>query len=301
MYRTWTVSLFAHEQPSPRVWQRLVRLATKWNARQRIHFEPVMETMWHATFDAASKDELDALITLLREAEAEHGATHRLAWRDHLEARDYDEADFVGLLGVGAGTEAQPLVVNEAAAFVDAGPCSRCGHHDAFDVRIAVPPVVDEAVLEVEADGALPGAGGWDLLNLAHGGLLASIRLVAVLEAQHVSGFEVGEVHSARTGRPSERVCLLSASRAILAPCPVHTRVDGAPHCAACGTAHGMVDGLFRVGPEAVGDDGIVSRHPGRSGRLFVRRDVWGALDAAGLNGLGRFDVMAVCDHSAAD
>jgi hypothetical protein len=299
MRRSWTVSLFRHQQPDGAAWRALERLVTAWNkGRERgaPRFEPVQDFMWHATFGADARPQLDRLLGQLSELAARTDAVHHLAWRDRVEEDDFAAADFIEILGVDPMLT-PPFLVNAETALLPGPPCPRCGSQDALDGVQTEPFRIDERRLHDRGPDVPPGAGGWDAVNLPNGHLVVSRRFAAVLADNHVRGYRLHEVIDAATGRSSERMVHLTAERAVLTPCPEHSRIDGDPFCPECGTAFGTLDGYFWARADLVGDDEVLSRHPGRGAMLHVSRRVHDALREAGLNGVRRNNVLMLCHH----
>jgi hypothetical protein len=299
MKRSWTITLLKHEQPDAGVWAELVRLTGAWNRGGTRKFEPVMDFMWHINFDAASRAELDTLLAQLETLKRERGAAFHLASRNTLEEEDYAAADFIEILGTDLGSPDRPFVRNQEAAFAPGAPCPVCGAQDAFDVEQREPLAIDLSLLEsgTAADGTPAPAGGWDLVNVVNGDKIVSARVVSLLEAEGVRGYALRAVMDGSTGRPTERAFQIAAERAVLTPCPEHSRVEGEPFCPACGTAYGALDGYFWVRSDQVDGVEVVSRHPRKGAMLYVSRRVYERLRDAGMNGLQRNDVLRVCAH----
>ncbi|WP_158839602.1 hypothetical protein [Saccharothrix deserti] len=276
MKRVWSVMLSRDQQPDERTWSRIGDLVAD-------RFEPVLDIMWHASFD--SREELDRVTGVLGEIDARY----QLFVRDDLGDEDYAEADFIGIWGADPAVE-PPLVRNKATAYRPGETCARCGAPpDEFDLTAVEPLVVDESVMDgPAADGSRPDEHGWDLADLPNGQLLVSRRVTGLLTSADVRGWTSTEVFSTATGEPSRRFSALGAEQAVVTPCGV----DNEPVCPECGTTHEQIEGPFRISRDAVGDAEVISRHPGKVSMLYVSRRVHDLLWAAELNGLVRGDVM---------
>lgn len=297
MKRSWTITLLRHEQPTDAAWLAAGRFARAWNARGSQPFSDVQGMMWQIAYGQEGRAEVERLTKELRALEASAGARFHLAWRDALEDDDYAKADLVEVLGVDLEI-APPLVLNGDAALAPGEPCPACGWRDAFDSALREPLVIDMARLGAPAAGGeAPAERGWDAVNLPNGGLLVSRGFLSVLEASNARGWRPVPVIDGATGRPSDQAASLAAARAILAPCPEHTTIDGEPFCPSCGTAYGDLEGYFWARSGWIGDDEVVSRHPGRASMLHFSQRVYRRLMAAGLNGPRRNDIMMVCPH----
>jgi hypothetical protein len=251
--------------------------------------------MWHVNFDESTRDDLDRLRDELVALEDSTGATHLLAWRDALEHSDYAQADFIELLGAELSTE-PPFVLNEAEVLDPGEPCPRCGSQDILDSVQTAPFVIDEPRLDgPAADGRRPDAGRWDVVTMPNGHKLVSKRLVAVLEENEVRGYELADVIDARTGEPSKRMFQITAAKAVLTVCEEHTRSDGQPLCQECGAAVTGVEGFLYVRADEVGDDEVISRHPGRGAMLYLSRRAFALIED--LDGVVRNAILMVCRH----
>lgn len=277
MKRVWSVLLSRDQQPDERTWSRIGELVAGWDG-----FEPVLDIMWHASFDSRAE-----LHRFTRQLDRIDGATFQLFVRDDLRDEDYAKADFIGIWGADLAVD-PPLVRNKDTAYRPGTTCPHCGAPpDEFDLTAVEPLVVDETLMDgPAADGSRPDDHGWDLADLPNGQLLASRRVTSILEG--VRGWTSTEVIDAVTGEPSRRFAALGAEKAVVTP----YGVEGEPVCPECGTAHKQVEGPFRISRDAVGDDEVVSLHPGKVSMLYVSRRVHGLLSAANLNGLIRRDVL---------
>jgi hypothetical protein len=293
-----SVALFQHEQPSAVAWDAVSRLCREWNARSRPRIEQPHPFMWMGTFDDAEKDDYDALVTELDTLVDRLGVVYQTAIGTHLEESDYAIADFIQILGVGLGSEERPFLLNRSEAIGPPEPCPDCGAQGIFEMPQTAPYHIDESLLDGDTvDERLQGSDGWDVVNLANGQILVSDRFREVLEDTGASGYELIAVTSGDPPRPSERMFQLVARHAVLVPCLEHSRFIGLPPCPTCGFGRGVLEAYFWVRADWVDGDDLVSRHRRGAAHLYVRRRVYDALVAAGLNGLHRNDVMRVCRH----
>jgi hypothetical protein len=293
MRRSWAISIHQHEQRDDAAWPRLTRLVEEWNSRETPKFEAFFDFTFVITFDESTRLQMDRLLERLEAL----GATYHLVPNLTLEDDDYATADFIELFGTDLEMT-PPLVVNEAEAFGSPTPCPRCGSQDLFDIPVTAELVIDETRLHAGVGGGPPpGPGGWDAVHLPNGDRLVSAALAAVLQQNGVEGYELHEVIDAATGKTSRNAFRLTAEKAILTPCPEHTLVAGDGFCSECGTALGSLEGPFYVRSDWIGDDEVISRHPGRGAMLYVSRRVYDLLDAASLEGLHRGDILLQCRH----
>lgn len=298
MRRSWKLFLAKHEQSNEAVWHDIEHLATSWNANHFAQFEGFMPGMLHIIFEEVTRPVMDTLIQKLEAKDCESKVVYHVATRSVLEEEDFAIAGFIEILGVGLGTEERIFLLNEKELMGSPSTCPTCGWQSDNDWKQTQPNVIDETVLDEPAEGeSPPREGGWDFVNLPNDGLLISKRVTDLFEKKRVHGYRLREVINGATGRSSKRMYQLLAGRRVLTPCTEHTRVVGNPHCLACGTAYGDVDGYYWVRDETVADTEVIARHPNDAAVLFVSRRVYELLKAANLNGFHRNEAIFICHH----
>lgn len=284
MRRIWSVTV-ARDANQDAIWQRVAEIMQ--SCKNDVTVTRIGEIMWLA--DTESGKMAEALAQDLATVGAQSLRSVRTVYEDE----DYAKADFIRVTGVDLSLD-PPFVRNAAAVYHAEPPCSQCGHHDVFDVTVAEPPRIYEALLDRPApDGSQPGPHGWEAVNLPNGGLLLSMRLFAELRDSRVVGLACEEVLDI-SGAPSARMVALRAPVVVLTPCPRHSRAEGADLCPGCGTAHSNLDGYFWMPRSIVGKSEIVSRHPQRAAMLYVSPRIYGIL--VEVPGIRRGDPARVCD-----
>ena len=271
----WVASSYAHEQPSPAVWDLLVGEMRAWNLHEP---EPVDLSQPYAgvgVFEAES-----ACARFVQRLGAVEGAVIRVDPSNRLEATDLETAEFVCVFAV---PEEGEVVTNADRALRPNGPCPECGLEDSFDVTQVAPFVVG------------PVSAGTEAVNLPGGGLMVSKGFADDWAAAGVTGYETEVLLSPSDSSPVPSWRQLVATTAVLLPCPVHTEVRGEAHCPVCGRARGQVVGPTWVQAEQVDGLDVVARHPGRRAMIAVSRR---ALDVVrDRPGLDLVDVFRVCQH----
>lgn len=263
----WRFSLFAHEQPTPEVWDRVLAITDGTGLDTGV---PVMRLGTVAT-----EAERDELAGRLQEA----GAVLTVGPETVYDAADIAAGEYVGVFPAEVRLE-----VTEPGVVVTTGPCPECGLVDEFDVDQPAPfTIADDA-----ADG--------DLSALPGGGLAVSARVVGVLQDLGATGWSTRPLLVA--GQPSRRWLQVVADRVALVPCE-HTDVVGEPFCRRCGRARGEVAGWLWWDPAVLGGDDVVARHPGGRAMLYLSRRVREALTAAGVHDLVTSDVLRPCPRHA--
>jgi hypothetical protein len=271
----WVVALYAHEQPSPAVWDELVDAASTWNDQQPAAFDTSQPFMRVAVVgDPQTRDRLLEQLRTVGRAVVHVDPSNRL------EPSDFAEADFVAVFAAPSDVDA---VTNANDVLESTGPCPSCGLQDAFDVRQTGPFRRGEQPDDVDAR------------NLPGGGLAVSRQVLDVLARVGATGFTSVDLVDERSGETSTTWRQLVASTAVLVPCPEHTVVDGDPFCPVCGRARGQVEGRVWIRAEQVAGLDVVARHGGRRAMLQVSRRVHDAL--SGCDGIQALDVFFICRH----
>ena len=298
MKRSWTITLFKHEQPVEAVWREVVSFVTAWNQYHMPQFTEAMGFMWHINFDNNTIGTMELLLQQLKELKHKSNIVYHLSSRGFLEDEDYQRADFIQITGVMHGTQSQPFLLNPDEAVATSSPCKSCGWQDAFDTVQQAAFVIDETLLDKPIDNEAPIANtGWDLVELPTGHMLVSQRLSELLEHHRVDGYQLFEVINAATGRPSKRMFQIVATKVVLTPCMEHSRIEGAPFCASCGAAHGDLEGYFWIRDDWVGDEAVISRHPSGAVMIYLDREIYRQFISAKLHGIHRNDIMFCCHH----
>ena len=271
----WVVSLHAHEQPSPAVWERLVEATGVWDDSESSTFDTSLPFMRIAVVeDVPTRDRL------VEQLRGVAGAVVHVDPSNRLTTSDFAEADYVGVFAAPSDVD----VVTNANEVLDAvGPCPACGLQDAFDVRQHGSFTLAEQPEDVDALG-LPG-----------GGLAVSQRVLDGWAAASVTGFTTVDLIDERSGATSARWRQLVASKAVLVPCAEHSVVHGDPFCPVCGRARGQVEGALWVRADQVEGLDVLARHAGRRAMFYLSRRADDAL--VGCDGIDRADVFFVCRH----
>ena len=152
---------------------------------------------------------------------------------------------------------------------------------------IGEPLIVDESFLDRQIHPSPNYAPpGLDLVNLEGGALLVSFRVAELLAENGVRGGELVPVISLETQKPSTRLSLLRADKAVLLPCEEHAPITPPGGCAGCGKIRGGLLGIFSVRDEWLGGDEVFSRQRSRLSAFNVSNRVYALMKAAKVRGL---------------
>lgn len=283
MLRGRELRVYAHEQPGPRVYEKVVARARAWTRARKIPktthdgpFAPVADFSLGFSFyirvDEAARRELDVLVASFGPKAKVH-----LAAESRPDDEDYRTADYVALWGRDLPTSS---FANAEDALVFARPC-RCGRVERIQV----------ADLEVQRSRLEK----WDIVN----GLWLDQRIVSPRVAKLLGRFEgpvFRPVRDAKTKRPLPMV-QVSAKTSIRAACKKHDR-SGVTRCVRCGAAkvRGAMRDHPRVAPASTKGHDLVSE--GGDGCLYASRRLYDALAKLAPRGLAPpSSLFLLCPH----
>ena len=293
------ITLLKNEQPSEQAWSVAQEFARAWNETHQHQFQDIMSFMLKVSFTDSTTPECEDLLKKLAQLESESKIKFHTYSEEVYEPADYGADGFINIIGISLdGREDRPFVVNESEVLESLDPCPRCHWHDTFDCRQTGPFVIDETLLDQPlADGSPPPAGGWDFVNAPAGHEIISRRLAELLRDNKVQGYSLEKVISQQTGNESERMFQLISEKAILIPCPQHTRIDGQGFCPICGTAWGNLEGTYCVRADVIGSAEIFSRHRNKGAMLYVSHRVYKLCSEANIQRIIPGEVVKICRH----
>jgi hypothetical protein len=292
------ITLIRTEQPAEEVWTRLQQFARDWN---RSHAHPFTESMGiflDLTFEDSSYPEYLEISEALKKLQADLRIQVHIVRQRIYDEDDYATADFVEINGAALDeTPGNQLTLN-ARDVLTPQPCPRCGYGDVFSQVQTGPFAINETELDhLGADGAPPPREGWDFLEVEGGHKLVSTRFSALLSEHSVQGYTLEPVLAGRDGAASKRISQLRARRAIVSPCPEHTRAIDGYFCPECGAAHCEVEDEDWVRSDWIGQDEVFARHRHRGAIFYVSGRVYRLLVEAGLQQIKPGRIFRICHH----
>ena len=287
---------FDFEQPDESAWDSINQFAIEWNKNHRSQFKKGESGEWGAVLkDGINDQEYSILSKEVEKLHVDHHAKFFLGAVDDRRPEDYERAPFVAIVG---NTYPLEFVVNFKEAIGEPKACSNCGNKDTHNAPILKTLIIDESFLEKQIDDSPDYTPpGLDLINLTNGTLLISKRIAQLFESLNVKGYELISVTSKATQRPSEKIFLLRANKAILLPCNIHTPTTQEGICPACGRILGGVLGNYYVRKEWLGEDKIFSRHPWKYASIYVSNDLYHAIKKINAKGLLPAFGIYECNH----
>ncbi len=256
-----------------------------WSASHRNKFVTEGELLIVVLQRGRDDPEYPVLAEELRKLQQSTELEWFLGARDTRRPDDFEKSAFVEIVG---NTYPPEFAPNRKQALATGGACSVCGRHDGKVGSIAEPLIVDESFLDRQVHPAPSYAPpGLDLVTLDGGALIISSRVAELFQETGVRGFELIPVISLATQKPSTRLSLLRANKAVLLPCEEHAPITAPGGCAGCGKIRGGLLGIFSVREAWLGGDELFSRHRSRLASFNVSNRFYGLMKAAKVRGLG--------------
>jgi hypothetical protein len=302
-----TFSFARFQQPGEAAWAEVGAFAKAWNQEHETKFLNIADILWSIEFPDANDPALAEFLGRLRAVRALFQISCLTQAKNIFSDSDYRAADFFEILGVNLVGADRRFVLNEAEALGPPVPCPVCGWRDMFDKPQLTSFVIEESLLDsCLPTGEHPPPGGWDCINLPNGHKLVARRVVALLDANKVKGYELLPVLASGTNQPSERVVQILARKAIPVLRPAGDFAGDLVLCNRCGVARNvnprlrenLVDTqpMYCVAREEVSPDEIFSRHPGRGAMLYVPGRLHAVLIAADMSGIVAAGIVQYCE-----
>lgn len=287
--------LFFRDDHTEETWGIVIEFSEIWNREHQSQFKQLKENELSLILPEGI---IDGEIGVI-DAELERLSTYDIFWFkgivDNRRPEDYEKADFIEIVG-----DAYPLefIVNWNEAIGRPLQCTVCGKTPVYSQPIVAQLVVDESFLDRQIDPAPQyEPPGLDLIHLANGAMLVSNRVIRLFEEERVKGYEKINVVSKDTRKPSQRVFLIRASKAILDPCVTHTSRNEGAICPKCGTIKGGILGYWHVRREWLAGAQIFSRNPLRYASLYIERKIYQLMKNENLKGLLPAYGVFTCTH----
>jgi len=288
--------LFLRDDHTEEDWGIVAGFSETWNREHQSQFKHLEENELSLILPGGITDgEMGVIDTELERLKTIYDIFWFKAIVDNRRPEDYEKADFIEIVG-----DAYPLefIVNWNEAIGSPLQCTVCGKTPVYSQPIVAQLVVDESFLDRQIDPAPQyKPPGLDLIHLANGAMLVSSKVIQLFEEEKVKGYEKINVVSKDTGKPSQRVFLIRASKAIFNPCIIHTPRNKGAICSNCGTIKGGILGYWYVRREWLAGDQIFSRNPLRYASLQIERKVFHLMKNQKFKGLLPAYGVFACTH----
>jgi hypothetical protein len=288
---------FDFRQPTPAAWEAVQAFAANWNKDHKSEFVTGETGEWGVVLKEGILDEeYPVLKEAVDQLKIKNNAVSFLGAVDTRKPQDFEQAPFVAIVG---NTYPSEFVVNEKDAIGNPEKCVHCKKIDPQSGPILETLIIDEAFLDTQVDPSSDYTPpGLDLVNLPNGALLVSKKIVQLLESRKVQGYELIPVISKATNKPSERIFLIRANKAILQPCEIHTPTTEEGICPVCGRILGGVLGDYYVREEWIGPDQVFSRNRLKYASIYVSNELYHSLKKLGAKGLLPAFGIYKCNHT---
>lgn len=285
------------EQPAPAAWEAVIAFAAEWNGKHQSKFVKGEFGEWGVVLKGGIYDEeYPVLAEAIEKLKNDGQVIAFLGAVDTRRPEDFEKSPYVAIVG-----DAYPegFVVNAKNAFGKKEKCPQCKRFEQQSGPMLETLIIDESFLDIQVDPSPDfSPPGLDLINLENGALLVSKKMIALFESCKVKGYELLPVISHQTGKPSERVFLIRANKAILQPCEVHTPATPEGICPVCGRILGGLLGYYYVREEWLGPDQVFSRNRQRYSAIYVSNELYQAMKSLGTKGMLPAFGIYKCRHA---
>jgi hypothetical protein len=289
------IVLFDFQQPTPSSWEEFVKFSQQWNTFQKNQFVVTPEKAFVITLPNGVDDiETRLVLDQLQQLNAANGLIWFVGMQDKRKPTDFEKSDLIEIVG-----EQYPenLIVNEDKSFGKPQRCEQCGKGSDYDKDILEQPIINEQLLEQRyGEDKKTLLKDIDLIHIPNGGLLASNKVINVLNDNHVKGFRTIGVKSKSTEKVSEQRYLIQAETILLRPCEEHTQVTESGICAACGSILGGLLTYYYIKRSWLNGKSVISRNRLGYNNIYLKNDLYWLLKNKGIK-MYPTQGLYICEH----
>ncbi len=289
-------SFYENEQPNELALEKFREFVSTWNAGHDLKIELTELGDWLLLFDDGYLQkgvaEAEKLISKL---EKEYGVNCFRGVNDFRMGKDFESCDFIQVATHGY---ADGFYRNLETCITQSWPCDRCGERAGWSQRLLEPPVVDLRYLESSGEpNSLFDPPGLDMIALPNLAMMINDRLKGILEDNGVKGYLLLPVIDAATGKETDRLYMLAATKVFVDYCHVHTPRSENAVCPACGKESGVIYGYPYFPSEAMEDYEVVSRNRFGITCLYFSKRVYELFKAENVRGFSPVHGFDLCSH----
>lgn len=281
MASKFEILLLQFEQPDETAWNEILRFTGKWNQTKENKFISDASFKRAIYFSDAEHHELNELEKILDQKHKEQGWEWVKTIPSDPATEEIEACDFIQIIGDGYADE---FFLNESDALSPIMPCQTCGTvHSHLRVQKKLVQV-NEAFLNkkgVPNDEYTPR--GLDLINLSHGALLVSKRVVELVkENKKFHGCTFLDVMDQK-GKLSDTLFQLKADKVVLLP---DNLTEEGAFCPTCGTVLSAMTGIFAVKKSRLGKSSCFSRIPSGLSGMYISNPLYHLFKSENIRGL---------------
>ena len=275
------IILLQFDQPKESTWSEVINFSKKWNQEKENKFindEPSELVIY---FDEENDEELRELENILEQKHKERKWEWTKTITNDSTKQDIEASDYIQIIGDGYPDK---FFLNESDALSPALPCKTCGTVDPHLRTQKKTLQVDESYLDKKGfpnDQYTPN--GLDIINLPHGALLVSKRVVDLISSnKKLSGYKFLDVLN-KQGKVSEKLFQLTTDKIILVP---DNLTEEGAYCPTCGTVLSTMTRGFAIKKDRLGKSSFFARHPSGISSIYISKSLYQILESENIRGL---------------
>lgn len=274
------ILLLQFEQPDGSVWNEILSFAEEWNRTKENKFTTGVPFELAIYFPGEGDKELRELEHILDQKREERQWEWIKTITNNPTKEEIEAHDYIQIIGDGYPDS---FFMNESEALAPMEPCETCGTLHPHLRTQKKPVQVNEAFLSRKGppnDRYIPE--GLDIINLPHGALLVSKRVVELIKDKKIDGCTFLDVIDQK-GNVSDRLFQLVADKVILLP--DNLREEGAV-CPTCGTVLSTMTTVFAIRKDRLEKNSFFSRSPSGIASLYISKSLYHFLKSENTRGL---------------
>lgn len=284
------ILLLQFEQPNESIWNEILRFAESWNETKENKFINESPFELAIYFPEIEDKELKELEEIL---EQKHNEQHWVWLKTipHDPSKELIEScDFIQIIGNGYPDN---FFLNESQALEAMKPCEKCGTIHSH-LRLQKGPLeVNEAFLSKKGyPNNAYSPPGLDIINLPHGALLVSKKVVELIKENGFHGAIFLNVIN-QHGKISEKLFQLVTDIIILLP----DNLREGTICPGCGTVLSTLTGEFLIRKERIKGVSVFSRNPSGASAIYISNPLYHLLKSNNIRGLTPAQCAKVMDE----
>ena len=275
------ILLLQFDQPKESIWKEILQFSEKWNQENENKFINDQPFELVIYFENENDKELKELEKLLDQKHKERKWEWIKTITNNQTKEEIKGHDFIQIIGDGYPDR---FFLNESDVLSPMLPCKTCGTVDSHLRTQKKELQVDESFLSKKG---LPNdqysPKGIDLINMPHGALLVTERVVELLNAdKKLSGYNFLDVLN-KEGKISKKLFQLTTNKIILVP---DNLTEEGAYCPTCGTVLSTMTRGFAVKKSRLEKSSFFARHPSGISSIYISKSLYQILESENIRGL---------------
>jgi len=275
------ILLLQFDQPKESIWKEILNFSEKWNQENENKFINDQPFELVIYFEDENDKELKELENFLDQKHKERKWEWIKTITNNQTKEEIEAHDYIQIIGDGYPDK---FFLNESDTLSPMSPCKTCGTVDSHLRTQKKGLQVDESFLSkkgIPNDQYNPK--GIDLINMPHGALLVTERVVELFSAdKKLSGYKFLDVLN-KQGKISEKLFQLTTDKIILVP---DNLTEEGAYCPTCGTVLSTMTRGFAIKKERLGKSSFFSRNPTGLSSIYVSKSLYQILKLENIRGL---------------